>query len=78
MYRQKEIYMYPALLMLWVFLFSCNNSNGPKDKQIVLLARDYAIKILKEDPKLLVSKNITIHNKLKEIMTRKGEWGRIS
>ena len=53
-------------------------SDITKDKQIVLLARDYAIKILKEDPKLLVSKNITIHNKLKEIMTRKGEWGRIS
>ena len=35
MHRQKEIYRYPAMLVLWVFLFSCNNSNGPKDKQIV-------------------------------------------
>ena len=49
-----------------------------RDQQIVLLARDHAIKILKEDPKLTETKNYTIQRKLQEVMTRKGEWGRIS
>ena len=49
-----------------------------RDQQIVLLARDYAIKILKDDPKLNESKNYNIQRKLQEVMTRKGEWGRIS
>ena len=49
-----------------------------KDQQIVLLARDHAIKILKDDPKLIDLKNFNIQKKLQEIMSRKGEWGRIS
>ena len=49
-----------------------------RDQQIVLLARDHAIKILKVDPKLTETKNYTIQRKLQEVMTRKGEWGRIS
>jgi ATP-dependent DNA helicase RecG len=53
-------------------------SDISRDQQIVLLARDSAIRILKEDPKLTTPKNISILKKLTEIMTRKGEWGRIS
>ena len=49
-----------------------------KDQQIILLARDHAINILKEDPKLVEVKNNNIQRKLQEIMSRKGEWGRIS
>jgi ATP-dependent DNA helicase RecG len=48
------------------------------DKQIVMLARDQAIKILKDDPRLQLPSNHNILKKLSEIMTRKGEWGRIS
>ncbi len=53
-------------------------SDITKDKQIVLLARDHAIKILQEDPGLHTPKNYNIQKKLSEIMTKKGEWGRIS
>lgn len=49
-----------------------------KDQQIVLLARDNAIKILAEDPKLNDPKNFNIQKKLTEILKKKGEWGRIS
>ena len=49
-----------------------------KDQQIILLARDHAIKILNDDPKLVDLKNYNIQKKLAEIMSRKGEWGRIS
>jgi ATP-dependent DNA helicase RecG len=53
-------------------------SDLTKDKQIVILARDHAIKILQEDPGLSSPKNKVIQKNLAEIISRKGEWGRIS
>jgi ATP-dependent DNA helicase RecG len=49
-----------------------------RDQQIVLLARDHAIETLKEDPHLQLEKNNPVFHKLKEILKKKGEWGRIS
>lgn len=53
-------------------------SDISKDQQIVLLARDTALSLLKIDPKLETQKNHNIHKKLKEVLSKKGEWGRIS
>ena len=53
-------------------------SDISKDQQIVLLARDTALSLLKIDPKLEAQKNHNIHKKLKEVLSKKVEWGRIS
>lgn len=53
-------------------------SDISKDQQIVLLARDEATNILKQDPHLNEVKNSIVRKRLKEILAIKGEWGRIS
>jgi ATP-dependent DNA helicase RecG len=52
-------------------------SDISRDQQLVILARDMAIKILTEDTGLMLEKNAPIYETLKEILNKKGEWGRI-
>jgi ATP-dependent DNA helicase RecG len=52
-------------------------SDISRDQQIVMLARDTVIKLLKEDPGLKAEKNDSVSVKLNEILKSKGEWGRI-
>lgn len=49
-----------------------------KDQQIVIMARDSGIKLLKEDPHFQAPANQSIREKLKQIMQRAGNWSRIS
>jgi ATP-dependent DNA helicase RecG len=53
-------------------------SDITKDQQIVILARDTAMKMLQDDPGLTAGKNGVVLKKLDAILRRKGEWGRIS
>lgn len=49
-----------------------------KDQQIVIMARDAGIQLLKEDPHFQASGNQVIREKLNLIMKRSGNWSRIS
>src|SRR5690606_25775368 len=49
-----------------------------KDGQIVSLARDKARELLDKDPKLEYGEHLYIRNKLKEILSNKPNWSRIS
>jgi len=49
-----------------------------KDGQIIQLARDNAIKLLKTDPDLTAPKNKLIRNELIKQMRLKPNWSRIS
>ncbi len=49
-----------------------------KDQQIVLMARDAGIRLLKEDPHIEAPANKAVREKLSVIMKRSGNWSRIS
>lgn len=53
-------------------------SDISKDRQIVILARDSALKILNDDPELSKTMNYPVKEKLSAIIAKRGEWGRIS
>lgn len=49
-----------------------------KDQQIIILAREIAIKLLEEDPQVSLEKNSSIRNKISHILKFKPNWGQIA
>jgi ATP-dependent DNA helicase RecG len=49
-----------------------------KDQQIIILAREIAIKLLEEDPQVSLEKNSSIRNKIAQILKSKPNWGQIA
>jgi len=53
-------------------------ANITKDQQIVMLSRESAIALLKDDPQLENPKHSAVRLKLKNILNKTGNWSRIS
>ncbi len=59
-------------------LLNLNIADLVRDGQILQLARDIAIEILKEDPNLELEKNYRLTTNLKQLFSSKMNWSRIS
>ena len=59
-------------------LLNLNIANLVKDGQILQLARDTAVEVLKEDPELIHNKNYRLKTNLNNLFGNKVNWSRIS